>query len=351
MSTVYVGSARIDETGNARGGKAGDQTGRELSTQAWYKHDKGWRVFRAIDTEKRKRIAQAIRDACANSHIGYDQGQRDTLYAVAQTVEFDMSRVEKNCETDCSALVRVALAFAGISCGSFNTKSQPGALLGTGQFAEMVGAKYADKPDYLRAGDILVTRTQGHTVVVLGDGDLAATDDGAQAAPKIYALGERVLRYTPGQAHMYGDDVRELQVALLKLGYFDGTPLGNYKAITQRAVRKFQTAAGLEVDGVYGKVSHAALCAVLGAELDNGLEPGEDAPKPTTDTGGDVSDGDIATVETDGATLYAGAGDTYAPIRIAKKGEVLHIADCENWIPVMTDSMVLWVRASDVALG
>ena len=44
---VKVGSARIDENGKAHGGKAGDQTGKEVSTQNWYLHSKGWRVFRA----------------------------------------------------------------------------------------------------------------------------------------------------------------------------------------------------------------------------------------------------------------------------------------------------------------
>ena len=53
---VKIGSARIDENGNARGGKAGDQTGKEVSTQNWYKHSKGWRVFRAINPEKAAKI-------------------------------------------------------------------------------------------------------------------------------------------------------------------------------------------------------------------------------------------------------------------------------------------------------
>ena len=39
--SVKIGSARIDENGRAKGGKAGDQTGREVSTQSWYRHAKG----------------------------------------------------------------------------------------------------------------------------------------------------------------------------------------------------------------------------------------------------------------------------------------------------------------------
>ena len=62
---VLIGSARIDENGRAHGGKAGDQTGKEVSTQSWYKHAKGWVVLRAKDPKKAEKIAQAMRAACA----------------------------------------------------------------------------------------------------------------------------------------------------------------------------------------------------------------------------------------------------------------------------------------------
>ena len=72
---VIIGSARIDENGRAHGGKAGDQTGKEVSTQSWYKHSKGWVVLRAKDPKKAAKIAQAMRAACDNANIGYDQYQ------------------------------------------------------------------------------------------------------------------------------------------------------------------------------------------------------------------------------------------------------------------------------------
>ena len=46
MSKVIVGSARVDERGTYRGGKAGDQTGKEVSTQVFYMHKKGWYLLR-----------------------------------------------------------------------------------------------------------------------------------------------------------------------------------------------------------------------------------------------------------------------------------------------------------------
>lgn len=170
---VIVGSARIDENGKAKGGKAGDQTGRELSTQNWYKHSKGWRVFRAKSAEVAEKIAQCMERACKNSKIGYDQYQRNTLYNVAKPLGFDTAKVTTACETDCSALVRVCCAYAGIMLLDIRTTNEASALLKSGAFEELTGAKYTDSSALLLRGDILVTKTQGHTVVVLSNGSKA----------------------------------------------------------------------------------------------------------------------------------------------------------------------------------
>ena len=115
MATVYIGSARGDENGKAHGGKAGDQNGgKEVSTQAWYKHSKGWRVFRPKDPTKAKKIAEAMRVICADNHVGYDQYERNTLYNFLSKNGFDIHNITKNVETDCSALVRVCCKYAGI---------------------------------------------------------------------------------------------------------------------------------------------------------------------------------------------------------------------------------------------
>ena len=67
---VKIGSARIDENGHAKGGRAGDQTGKEVSTQSWYLHKKGWRVFRAKNPGIAEKIAQDMQWACNNKNIG-----------------------------------------------------------------------------------------------------------------------------------------------------------------------------------------------------------------------------------------------------------------------------------------
>ena len=203
---VLIGSARIDERGRISGGSAGDQTGSEVATQNWYLHSKGWRVLRAIDASQRRKIAAAMRAACKNDNIGYDQGQRNTLYSLAAKVDFDPSKVTAKCETDCSALVRVCCAYAGISVKDFITSNEAGVLLASGAFRELTGDKYAAQSAYLAEGDILVTKTKGHTVVVLSDGSKVEPD----ATASVVRLGDRILKNG-----MEAADVKELQQMLI----------------------------------------------------------------------------------------------------------------------------------------
>lgn len=158
---VKVGSARIDEHGNATGGKPGDQTGREVMIENWYNHPQGWITLRAKDSVIANKLADAMTMACHNDNIGYNQYQRNTLYTVAERVGFNLSKVTTKCNTDCSALVRVCLAYAGIMVPDFNTSTERNIILNTGKFIQVP----TDKTTAQR-GDILVTRTKGHTVIV-----------------------------------------------------------------------------------------------------------------------------------------------------------------------------------------
>lgn len=171
-SMVIIGSARIDENGNASGGKAGDQTGKEVSTQQYYLHSKGWNVIRAKDPQVREAIAQNMTWACANNNIGYDQGENTSLYMVAKPLGFNCSLVGTPCETDCARLVRVCVLYAGVQVRDFYTGNELEALLETDAFDQVDVAL----PDGLLRGDILVTKTKGHTVVALTNGGNADPD-------------------------------------------------------------------------------------------------------------------------------------------------------------------------------
>ena len=64
---------------------------------------------------------------------------------------------------------------------------------------------------------------------------------------------------------MRGDDIKELQKYLAKLGYNCGTVDGIFGDKTKAGVVAFQTAAGIKVDGIVGPVTRGALIAALSA--------------------------------------------------------------------------------------
>ena len=168
---VRVGSARSNEYGGITGGKPGDQKGgAEVSMQAWYLHSKGWVVIRAKDPTSREKIAENMVAACLNNHIGYCQSHRETATEAAKPYGYDFSKITTDVETDCSELVRACCLYAGIKVGSFSTGNEAAALQATGKFQILKDDKYCTSSNFLLRGDILVTRTKGHTVVVLDNG-------------------------------------------------------------------------------------------------------------------------------------------------------------------------------------
>lgn len=168
--SVIIGSARLNEKGTTTGGAAGDQTGGEVSTQAWYLHSKGWIVIRAKSAADAEKIAKNMQAICDNNNIGYCQTHRGALTTAAKPYGYDASKVTTKVEVDCSEAVRNCVLYAGITVNTFTTASEKSILNATGKFDILTEDKYCKQSDYLQRGDILVTKTKGHTVVVLTNG-------------------------------------------------------------------------------------------------------------------------------------------------------------------------------------
>ena len=246
---VLVGSAR-SSYGNTT---PGDQNGgREVSTEKYYVHSKGWYVLRAKDAAAREKIAVAMERACANNNIGYSQPTRNTLYTNVKPYGFDPAKTTKKVNTDCSALVRVCVNYAGIAVGDFITSNEASVLMATGSFNKYTDDAHCKSSDHLLRGDILVTRTKGHTVVVLSNGAKA----GNVVISVDYKLGDRILKNG-----MDGDDVKELQTCLIGLDYDCGIwgADGDFGDSTEQAVERFQRDNGCDVDGEVGEETLAAL--------------------------------------------------------------------------------------------
>ena len=156
---ILVGSARIDENGRIAGGAVGDQTGKEVSTQAFYVHSQGWIILRAKNVAHANAIAKLMLAACNNANLGYDQNNR------LGVVKYGINTKTKT-ECDCSSLVRQCVKEAtGKDPGNFTTGNEASELVATGLFEKITFVSLAKTPVY--NGDILVTKTKGHTVVVV----------------------------------------------------------------------------------------------------------------------------------------------------------------------------------------
>ena len=179
--TVKIGHAYSDENIGAVGGKAGDQTGKEVLVQDWYLTKGGWKsVFRAKERVVAERIAQAMEQACANDKIGYDQSQRTTLYSQAEKLCWDISKIENRCECDCSSLVSVCINASGVAVSKdMYTGNQKQVLLATSKFDLLEDSKYLTSYKHLRRGDVLLAK--GHTAIVLTNGSNEPTVDKAKS--------------------------------------------------------------------------------------------------------------------------------------------------------------------------
>ena len=146
------------------------------------------------------------------------------------------------------------------------------------------------------------------------------------AKPAEYLPGDRILR-----RGLSGGDVKRAQEMLLTLGY--ALPIygadGDYGAETENAVRAFQKAANLAVDGLCGPKTIAALIA----QCDETHPESGDAP--------------VETVTVDRETIIRrGPGETFEALTVAEAGMALTRVSCDGWIPVLIDGQTGWLAGS-----
>ena len=177
--SLIIGSARIDENGHISGGKPGDQTGNEVSTQAYYVHSKGWYCLRPKKIAVANAIAEAMLQGCRNVNIGYCQGHRSNVIEQLRKAG-RLAKISTKTEADCSSLVRACCIQAGFDPGNFNTANAVPTLKATDEFMDPIAVTSKTE---LFNGDVLVTKTKGHIVVVVsGNPRQAASQNSSSAA-------------------------------------------------------------------------------------------------------------------------------------------------------------------------
>lgn len=264
---VRIGHASIAENGKASGGTSGDQTGKEVLIRDWY--NKPWNVLlRPVRPELAEESAVACEEACANPNIGYDQGGRNTLYAKAKAVQFDISAITDPCECDCSSLMHVCAIAGGANltygANGCTTRTMVKEFVASGDYEKFTDKKYLTSDQYLKRGDILV-KEGSHTVMVLENGSAVEVVE----APVVnLPLEDDTAIYSSVRLPVLmkgakSDVVKAMQTLLYCHG-FDTPLFGRFDDRTEAALVEFQKAFNLKTTGKCDAETWSALLGLTG---------------------------------------------------------------------------------------
>lgn len=174
IMSVRIGHASLNEHGKISGGKAGDQTGKEVCIRNWYRRD--WSVMlRPKNADLAEKSAKACEAGCQNNLIGYSQANRNSLHACAQRVAYNLAKVNNYCETDCSAFMTICAIAGGArnleyTTNAPTTSTMRKAFAKSGLYEVHTESMYLTSDKHLKRGDILVAEGK-HTVMVLDNGN------------------------------------------------------------------------------------------------------------------------------------------------------------------------------------
>ena len=173
---VKIAHAVGDEYGKAKGGQAGDQTGKEILVTNWYKRTGGWEVYlECTDTALASAAAENATRIANDDSFGYDQDQRSTAYKAilaAGSIE-----AAADSELDCSVLVFIAYKLAGLNIEVGYTGNLESRFMATGKFIAHREPKYLTSGDHAKTGGIYLTAGKHTAIVVSGREDASGEAD------------------------------------------------------------------------------------------------------------------------------------------------------------------------------
>ena len=231
---IKIGHASIDENGKIAGGKAGDQTKKEICIREWY--DKPWNVYlECTDQSIADRAAGFMEQICSDDNYGYDQSQRLTGY---DAIVKNGGKVKgAKGEFDCSSLVSTCYRLAGLPISpACTTRSIRESFLATGKFKVYTDAAHLTSDTYAKRGSLYI-KEGSHVVMPLEDG---------MDSKNPYK--EPLLTIKLGSK---GEGVMWVQWELNQDG-FKIAINGICDTDKDKAIRSYQKKHGLEVDGKVG---------------------------------------------------------------------------------------------------
>lgn len=159
------------------------------------------------------------------------------------------------------------------------------------------------------------------------------------ASTTVTALGNRLLKNG-----VSGNDVKTLQELLIQLGY-DLPKYGadsKFGAETEKAVATFQASEGLEADGIYGDLTHAALMDAIG---DDDADKVEEIKSPPSLPAASSPTQVVIVSNGSNVNIRYGNNTTYGRISLVAPGTIYpYVATAANgWNAVEINSKVGWV--------
>lgn len=233
--SVIIGHATGDENGAARGGAAGDQTGKEVRTANWYIRKGGWDVMLVCkDKLIAAKAAIYCKQICLDDSFGYDQNERWTAWKQIQALGIAGAG---DSEVDCSSLMDICYLLAGLEVDRGYTGNLEKRYMATGLFIAYKDEKHLTDSAYAEVGCMYLAA--GHHVVMAltagskagegtdeeptddndpGEGGLPDTDDDGTDVPEttgeadnpdppyVYVKGSRVnVRIMAGTPQLTSD--------------------------------------------------------------------------------------------------------------------------------------------------
>lgn len=267
---MSIANASSNEYGKITGGKAGDQTGGEFRVRSWYNGSWDY-YFEHPDPNVMEWIAKVAEEGANNDLVGYDQGSdRLTYWKEAAKVGYRPSKIKVKCESDCSSGVSAHVKMAGYLTGNAKLKAFDHTcwtgnlrnnLIAAG-FKCYSASKYLTSADYIKRGGILLNEDGGHTCTNLTTGNKAGATTTASTTTKTTGGSTVKIELSILKNGSTGEQVKTLQRLLNALGYNSGKADGIFGANTLKAVQTFQKAKKLDVDGVVGAKTWAAILGV-----------------------------------------------------------------------------------------
>lgn len=243
--SIRIGHASIDENGKIVNGKVGDQTGKEICIRKWY--SKPWNVYlECTDSTLANKAAEWMEKICNDPNFGYDQNERWTGYWSIKKNGFKLAGAKG--EFDCSSLIITCYILAGLEISPDGyTGNLKNKLLKTGKFIAYTDATHLLNDSQAKRGSIYLK--EGSHVVMALDRGKPLNPYNTPTTTVAFGKQGTSVKWVQWEINQW---LTEQNLTLLKID-------GDFGSKTDKAVRLYQEAHNLTIDGRVGPKTRESL--------------------------------------------------------------------------------------------